>query len=84
MELYSQHSFQQKLQTCRTESTSVTQDNYWLDSRQKKELVRHIDPNTDEEILVEAIYTDKPPGTNIQRIILRLCTDDGKYDLRLL
>ena len=82
-ELHREHKFQQRLLRCQSKSDAVQQD-YWLDRQHKKELIRHFDPDTNDEILVEAVYTDNPPGTNVQRIILKLETDDTIYNLRLL
>jgi hypothetical protein len=82
-ELFNAPAFQQKLSRCREQRTVQVQ-NPWLDSQRKKELVRYIDIETNEEIALMAVYTDNPPGTLVQRIILRVCNDNNIYDLRLL
>ena len=83
LELFSESTFQQKLSRCREDKTNQSQDP-WIDSQRKKELIRYIDPETNAEICVVAVYTDNPPGTSVQRIILRLRTESDTYELRLI
>jgi len=82
-ELFKQHMVQQKLLQCQPHCTVQPQDP-WLDSQRKKELIRYFDPATNDEVAVIAKYTDHPPGTNVQTIILRLRIDNDLYSLRLL
>ncbi len=83
-ELFDQHTFQQKLLQCRTECTTQSQSDYWLDSREKKELIRYIDPTTGDEILLTAEYTYTDPQKEKVRILLRLRIENDLYALRLL
>jgi hypothetical protein len=82
-ELFDDPAFQQRLSKCREDRTIQSQDP-WLDSQRKKELIRYIEPETNLEVALIAVYTDNLPGTTVQRIILRLCTGGDIYDLRLL
>jgi hypothetical protein len=83
-ELFDQHTFQQKLLQCRPECTTQSQGNYWLDSLEKKELTRYIDPATEDEILLIAEYTYTDPQKEKVRILLRLRIENDLYSLRLL
>src|SRR5260370_25711605 len=82
-QLFDQHTFQQKLLQCRAECTTQSQGDYWLDSLEKKELIRYIDSTTGDEILLAAEYTYTDPQKEKMRIVLRLRIENDLYTLRL-
>jgi hypothetical protein len=83
-ELFNQHKFQQTLSQCRTVKTPQSQGNEWLDSRERKELIRYTEPDTDNEILLAAEYTCSDPKQEKTLILLRLRIDNDIYALRLI
>lgn len=81
-ELFNGDAFQQKLAACREERKTQPQAP-WLDSQRKKEIIQYFD-SENAEVALMALYTDHPPSTLVQRIILRICIDRITYDLRLI
>lgn len=87
-ELCNQPQFREKLAKCRAERTVVSQGNPWLDSQEKKSIIRHIDPDTNDEILLEAEYVcidpNIVPPKPTEVIVLRARIDDAIYELKRL
>jgi hypothetical protein len=77
-----QPKFQSQLAKCKVVRTRVSQGNPWLDTQETKELVRHLDPATDDEILLVAEYTYADASKSKVSIPLRAWTGDKRYELR--
>jgi len=81
LKIFNSPAFQQQLSKCTVERAPEPQ-HPWLDSQRKKESVRYFDANG-TEIAVLFVYTDHPPGTNIQTVIIQLLADDQLYVVAL-